>query len=563
MSMYQKSVILSLLLFLLLPVTAFGQVQVVGEIVLIEDTEGTILSFPAVSMPNVYLQNVSCAFYNAGFEDKYDALFIFNNSATVVQQGWSAQNFNEGIGRPLYDWTANHCANKKRLRITVSMGNVTTLPLNPDDLAPIVPFYPLTGNELMAHEFGHHWLASVTYDKNDGKGKQCLLRGYEPSGGQSGIPTGDGDCSRLDGNDFNQHWSYYYDSCSLMYGSCIDDLGGGNFRFSYPLNKVKFSHLDQYLMGLRAPEEVEPMFLVTKYDTSGVPEVVGSASIPMGHNTTRDHSGFTRVDVTIDDIIRSIGPRNPPTDSCHWKAAFILVHPPDQPPLPIQVQQMEAYRERWESFYAWATDYRGSFDTTLAGCGAGTEGCPYDVPAGCGEGEDGDSLNCLDGQTRCDTDQVTVLSCINDQWVPLETCEGICVLGQCEEAPTDGDQPDGDTPDGDKPDGDKNDGDAPDGDLPGDGDEPGSDGDISGCDPGLGECLGGAYRRCSFTGNNWEKIEDCAARGLDCDPANGCVEKGLGATGGCQTVNRRELVFIPLVVVLGYLVWRRLRRRNT
>ncbi|RJO66424.1 MAG: hypothetical protein C4523_12515 [Myxococcales bacterium] len=545
--------------FALCAPSAYPRTEDVGEVAVIEDLDGSILAFPGASMPNVFLGNVACAFYRT-HEDNYDGLFIFNTSVTNIQQGWSWQNTNEGIGRPLFDWTQQACSATGRLRITVNMGNINTLPSNPDLNAPIVPFYPLTGIELQAHEFGHHWLSAVNFDKNDGQGMQCLLRGYEPTGGD-GSAGGD-TCNGYGSNGFNQHWSYYFNSCSLMYGSCIEDLGGGNFRFSYPLGTVKYSQLDQYLMGLRTAEEVEPMFVVD------VGDVQGSASIPMGHGSSGEETG-TRVDVAIEDIVRQEGPRNPALDVCHWKAAFILVHPQGQPPAPQQVQAVDNYRARWESFYDWSTDNRGSFDTTLDGCGIGTAGCPGEPEPGCGAGPE-----CTNGEQRCLGFAVAQI-CRDERWRILEECslDMICVDGSCEPAAADGDAPDGDAPtdgdapadgdlpaDGDAPaDGDVADGDAPaDGDSPADGDVPG-DGDMPDgtlCAPGEAACEGDILNSCNSAGSGWISL-DCASQGLSCDAAKGCAK---GASSGCSAVGGSTALLMAAFV--GLLALGRQKRKR-
>jgi hypothetical protein len=177
-----------------------------------------------------------------------------------------------------------------------------------------------------------------------------------------------GDCDGEQEDDFNQHWSYYMNSGSVMYGSQVQDLGGGQFALSY--DNPKYTQLDQYLMGLRAPSEVDPLFLV-----STAPDFTGTDSIPMMPGTTRNASG-TRLDFTIADVIRRMGPRVPARDMCHWKAAVMIVHPNGVPPSAAQIAKVDRLRLRFESFYASATDQRGSFDTTLSGTGVGTSSCP-------------------------------------------------------------------------------------------------------------------------------------------------------------------------------------------
>jgi hypothetical protein len=337
----------------------------VGEIALVEDTDGSINQ--SIFAPNVYLQKAACAFYQT-HPDAFNALLVFTsipqNTMTNVQQGWPVKQTQKGIGRDRgTDQTASFCSPSGRLRQAVKMGDINKLPANPDDPYTGILWYALSGIELLGHEFGHHWMASITFQKDDGA-RHCLLRGFEPSGEPQA-----GACDGYDPNSFNQHWSYYFNSGSLMYGSMIEDLGGGNFRLSY--NNPKYAPLDQYLMGLRTATEVPAQFLIDVGDVAGS----GSASMPIQPGQTRDETG-TRMDFTIEDIIRAEGARVPELDPCHWKGAFLIVHAAGTPPTAAEIAQVEAYRQRWEEFYAWATDQRGSFDTTLAGTGPGTAGCP-------------------------------------------------------------------------------------------------------------------------------------------------------------------------------------------
>ena len=86
-----------------------------------------------------------------------------------------------------------------------------------------------------------------------------------------------------------------------------------------------------------------------------------------------------RIDFTVEDVIAAEGPRVPARDICHWKAAFMIVHEEGVPPSNAEIARVDAYRLRWEQFYAEATDRRGSFDTTLTGMGAGTAECPAEI----------------------------------------------------------------------------------------------------------------------------------------------------------------------------------------
>jgi|GEM_PF-609450 len=522
-----------------------------GDIAVIEDTNGELADMMTQGMPNVWLHLVTCKFF-LSHPDQYDAVFVFSNGLlsgiTNTQQGWPVYSPSKGIGRGYASQGDYFCSYAQRLRQAVKMGEINILPNNPDDNAPIVPFYPLTGIQLVGHEFGHQWLAAIKYDKGDDKGQQCLLRGYEP-----GNPEGDltGDCSGLNENDFNQHWSYYSDSRSLMYGSMLEDNGNGTFTATY--ENPKFSQLDQYLMGLRLPEEVSEYFFVDVGDPSG------SASIPMMPGSSGTIEG-TRVNVDIEDVIRAMGPREPALENCHWKAAWIIVHPLGLPPTDQQIAKVDTYRQRWDEYYSWATDTRGSFDSSLDGCGTGTETCAGEVSEFCG------AVACTDGQRRCKTLNL-VEECNSEEWSIAEECvyPDVCISGACTEAPVDGDaDTDGDgdeTADGDEAveDGDEavEDGDhnKPDGDMPADGDAeaPVVGGD---CTYGDARCIGDVWYECSASGNGWLE-SDCSVLGQTCVADSGCSDDAgadNGSAAGCNSsAETGSLIAFAMLALLGLI----------
>ncbi len=529
------------MLFGILAPMAHASTYQVGDIAIIED-EGNYIN-SAVAMPNVFLLRATCAFYQV-HADAFDAVFVFNSNQldmiSNTQQGWPVNSPSQGIGRGFADQSETFCSFNHRLRQAVKMGSIDTLPDNTDAPYTGILFYPLTGIELMAHEFGHQWLAAMDYDLGDGVGKRCDLRGYEPSSsGSDGTQTGNEDCAGYNSNDFNQHWSYYFNSGSLMYGSFIEELGGGQFRIYN--GDYKYGHFDQYAMGLRLPKDVEPSFLIKKDDISG------SASLPIYFDREATHEGEKQV-ITIDDVIRAMGPRDPALETCHWKAAFIIIHPPGFPPTQQQIDKVERYRQRWEEFYSWATDGRGSMDTSLDGCGTGTASCVGEVSEQCG------AEDCSEGETRCNGN-VTVAVCHDGAFQDVETCTNgdICQQGMCiatsdgDQNMTDGDTTDGDMAedgdvivDGDKPDGDWAAGDTDSDAIPiTDGDQS-IDGDIiidgdsnSGqiCTPGEHICDGEIYKKCSALGIAWLTEMDCVANNSTCDEEEGCIR---GSSSGCN-----------------------------
>jgi hypothetical protein len=191
--------------------------------------------------------------------------------------------------------------------------------------------------------------------------QHCFIRSF------TGGSENPGQCDGHVDSDFNLHWSYYFNSRSLMFGSFIEDLGKDKFRFYF--DKPKYSTLDQYLMGLREANEVPPMFVV---DDGNMFSTWSTDLLKPGEEKTVEG---TRIDFTIDDVIAALGARNPVREECHWKAAFMIVYPKGMPPSKAQMEKVDSYRKRWEEFYSWATDGRGSMDTTIDGRGTGTDGC--------------------------------------------------------------------------------------------------------------------------------------------------------------------------------------------
>jgi hypothetical protein len=522
-------------LLLILAASLPAQAKVLPkDIAVIEDTDGKINE--QVFAPDSYLAASTCRFYQSGFPDTFDAVFVFTtyplSFLTNVQQGWPVKQDQKGIGRTMYNMGAKFCSKKSRLRQAVKMGDVNILPDDPDKLYTGILMYSLTGIELMGHEFGHHWLASVTFDKGDGV-KHCLLRGYEPSG-----ESQPGDCDGYEENGYNQHWSYYFDSRSLMYGSFIDDLGGGKFKLYY--EKPKFSPLDQYLMGLRKPEEVGPLFVVQ------VPDFTGSASIPIQPGKSDEISG-TRLDFTAEDIIRAEGPRQPAFDICHWKAAVILITEKGKPPSAKVIDKVVTYANRWEAFYSWATDGRGSMDLTIDGTGPGNDLCPSPVKPPPPDG------------IVADTAEVVL--------PPEEFPDGPRDSGDPdEEAMQAEEEPDvpslwdfGPYPDP----GPLDDASALDTDRPDAGGTSGSDAGKM-CTPNESICQGSWVSQCRPDGSGWAAAENCDAKGLAClKGACAAKDSGVGTPSGCTAGSRGSPAGWAAaigILVLGFVVRRRTAR---
>ena len=139
-----------------------------------------------------------------------------------------------------------------------------------------------------------------------------------------------------------------------MEGNQIRDNGNGTFTTT--ASTLRYSKLDQYIMGLIPPSAVPPSFFVQNSgDKSAAPKV--------GVN----FSG-TRVNVTIQQIVQAEGPRVPSsaTSQKSFREAFIyFIKPGTGGPNPDQLARVDKIRTMWQVFFSTSTNHKGSIDTTL------------------------------------------------------------------------------------------------------------------------------------------------------------------------------------------------------
>ena len=202
--------------------------------------EGTIgaVAEVFVDLPTVNLQNVAREFYRTHGDD-FDSLVLFTNFESdldlvgVLAFAINVQNDVLGIGNPnrseifpQFDHTSEY-GSQGRLRSFLTMKSLKVWEDDPLENT----FGPATSTlSVLAHEFGHTWLAFID--------PPVLL-------------TRD-----------RAHWNFFlHTSGSLLGGNDIQDNGDGTFTTLAP--KDIYSPLDLYLMGLLKPEDVPPTFLVT------------------------------------------------------------------------------------------------------------------------------------------------------------------------------------------------------------------------------------------------------------------------------------------------------------
>lgn len=217
--------------------------------------------------------------------------------------------------------------------------NMNDLPEYPDD--PNEDFFGggiASYVEIMGQEFEHAWGAFVQAD---------------PSTGTDIIGRGEA------------HWSFFLNhagvnNASPMEGNHWMQNGGGSFITIDSFSGL--AELDSYLMGLRAPDNMQP-FWVIDFPPGGDP--FNDSAFPQIGVTVE---GGTRIDLTVQDIIDNYGPRGPDTSTSMktFKTAFILVVPQGEAATQADLDKMNSFRLAWADYFHNTTETLGTIDSTLA-----------------------------------------------------------------------------------------------------------------------------------------------------------------------------------------------------
>jgi hypothetical protein len=273
---------------------------------------------------------VAHRFYSS-HPDDYQELVVYTSQSLVpagtVAYQLLVRGTETGIGRVPEDLSADF-GSRGTLESFVMMD---ALPKYPDDL-----LQPFVGEDsalsILAHEVGHRWLASATF--RDGNRTSFELLGRD-----------------------QVHWSYFMDTDgSFLEGNDIEAEADGSFRTAGA--SLRYSALDQYLMGMRDVSEVPPFFFVR--NPTGIAPDRGQKP------RTGTVFGGVRTDVTINQVVAAIGSREPP--GARWtrpvRQAFVYVAVGGTPD-PQLLDKLERIRTAWPAFFADATEGRGAMDPRL------------------------------------------------------------------------------------------------------------------------------------------------------------------------------------------------------
>ena len=282
------------------------------------------------SQPTIDTTAVAKKFYET-HPDNYDQLVVWTDK-TVIRDAFAYEltvaNEIKGIGVDIYD-LSREFGSGGRLRSFVMMDAITKYPAE-----PTTKFLGENNTlSVMGQEVGHRWLAFVDFRDHTGAKSDALL-----------------------GRDL-AHWSFFFNSeASVMEGNEIEDLGGGQFRTTDAVKR--YSHLDQYLMGLIPASSVPTMFYVES-PTGG--HQAGDAP------KIGESFGGTRRDLLVDDVIAVNDQRSPSSQDSPktHRQAFVYVASSGTPVDPAQVAKVDGIRKQWGPFFLQATDNRMTAITTL------------------------------------------------------------------------------------------------------------------------------------------------------------------------------------------------------
>ncbi len=305
------------------------------------------------SPPNIDLSLLTQKFYLT-HQDAYDVVVIFhdyeipfNTDAFAFYRG--IRNYIQGIGpapigyldQNIFDFGSTF-GSPDRLQGLIYMGELDKYPENPTDR---IDRAEGVGNNttlaILAHEFGHRWLANALF--------------VDP---QQGFLS-----AELLGRQL-AHWNWYFNSeGSFLEGNKIVDNGPGAspYRFETVESAIRYSPLDLYLMGLEPAKSVPPTFFVRNPD-------IYSPAFPAGRQPL---SGVffdgDRQDILIGDILRAMGRRTPDNtiSQNNFRVGFILLTEEGRQPTPENIAKMDRIRSQFETYFAEKVGGRAEVQTEL------------------------------------------------------------------------------------------------------------------------------------------------------------------------------------------------------
>jgi hypothetical protein len=184
---------------------------------------------------------------------------------------------------------------------------------------------------LLLHEFGHRWSMNLA--------PAVLNRDFHPT---PFVHTPSAFPARAN-------------EVSCMGGTHFTETAPGVFNAARA-SGCGYSWLDLYLMGLAAPEEVPAFFHLTN----------ANRDIPFGPLASFEVRATNNV-VSIDDIVRAMGPRTPSSAQSRksFRTLFVILESESERATDAQIAMLEKLRVDFANEFARATGNRGRIDSVV------------------------------------------------------------------------------------------------------------------------------------------------------------------------------------------------------
>lgn len=312
---------------------------IVGSVAVLEGDELTTTpSGTGFGLNKDNLAQISSRFI-AAFGDEYDQIAVFlgftdrlSQQALAYQQ--PVKNDIRGLGLGFWDETRQFGSPSGRME---SMLNMKRINVYGRDAAndPDNDLY-----SVWAQEAAHRWALYFKYRFPDDAADRTdlLLRQ-------------------------NAHWAPWVQSeGSFLDGLNWKDNGDGTFTVLDANNR--YGTADQYAMGLRSASEVPAFFLLDEFRDETGGSIDRNARFSPGRRYTAK-----RTNVTIEDIVRALGPREPARSPAaeDLRMGVVFLTPPGSG-LGLSLGEafrVETTRAPWDGFYNASAGGRGKVCTEL------------------------------------------------------------------------------------------------------------------------------------------------------------------------------------------------------
>jgi hypothetical protein len=322
-----------------LPDKAGAGFHVIGNVaVLIGDEETTTTGQDGRhALVGGNMAAVSSRFIKA-FGDNFDQIAVFLSfidyaSPHALAYQLPMRNTIRGLGLGMFDHSPAFGSPSGRLETMLNMKRVllygVDAPRDADNSLYLV----------WAQEAAHRWLVYFRYRRAGDTDNRDELLGRDAS-----------------------HWAReLHAGSSSMEAYGWKDNGDGTFSV---VNRGQgYNQLDQYGMGLRQPSEVQPFFLLEDLqDEAGKPAPKGTLSKGVRYRAKK-------TTLTIQDIERAMGPREPPVDQAaqDLRMGVVLLAAHGTPPGDVvgEAFHIDLTRRTWSDHYNKALEGRGMVCTEL------------------------------------------------------------------------------------------------------------------------------------------------------------------------------------------------------